>query len=258
MGRDKVKNVGLCLNRMEYGREWDDWYKPRDYYGRASVLAKNYCKAHPDADKDVVYMAASEVAEVYDLGGTKTKAKFSTAVEVKIRTALLEHRKRVGQKESEKMITREEKEQMCKDIKAGMTRKQLAEKYFISEKTVEYHVCDLRKKGLIPPATGKGGKKKAPEAAPAEEIVKIPGQIELEAEDVWCKAPKNTIGSGIFAPNVWDALSAEMASALCNALGSGTNVVARSYLEGKAKVKVRTADGKTYEMRVKEVRVHED
>lgn len=146
-----------------------EYYTPRDYYGYASQLAKKFCRKHPDADKDTVYMAASEAAEVYDLGGPNTRAKFQTVVEVKIRAALLELKKRrVAQnepkeKEENELITPEIKAAIINDARAGMSAAKIAEKCGMSEKAVEYHLTQARKRGELPPAKGSTKKHKKPE-----------------------------------------------------------------------------------------------
>ena len=146
-----------------------EYYVPRDYYGQASQIAKKFCKKHPDADKDTVYMAASEAAYVYDLGGPNTRAKFQTVVEVKIRAALLELKKRrkpqnePQEKEKNELITPEIKAAIINDARAGLTAKTIAAKCGMNEKTVEYHLCEARTRGELPPAKGSTKKHKKPE-----------------------------------------------------------------------------------------------
>lgn len=147
-----------------------EYYTPRDYYGQASQIAKKFCKKHPDADKDTAYMAASEAAEVYDLGGPNTRAKFQTVVEVKIRSALLELKKRRAaqnepqeKKEENELITPEIKAAIIADARLGLRCKELAAKYGMNEKSVEYHLCEARKRGELPPAKGSTKKHKKPE-----------------------------------------------------------------------------------------------
>ncbi len=46
--------------------KWEDYYVPRDFYGDAQIYARNYCKKHPDADRQTAYFAAQEAADLYE------------------------------------------------------------------------------------------------------------------------------------------------------------------------------------------------
>ena len=253
-----------------------EYYIPRDYYGQASQIAKKFCKKHPDADKDTVYMAASEAAEVYDLGGPNTRAKFQTVVEVKIRAALLELKKRRApqnephEKEENELITPEIKAAIIDDARAGLTAKTIAAKCGMSEKAVEYHLCEARKRGELPPAKRSSKKHKKPEPAieeprtvvangervtlppddpepiPDKHPEAYPGQIndeipqaikdreskvEGKIRDYYAEKQPCLAVSNPFRRGIWEELSLQLTLTLCALLGLGAVCTARSYDE---------------------------
>ena len=163
--------------------ESNDWYKSRDYYGWASQLAKRHCKKYPDVDKDIVYMAASEAAEFYERGGARTGARFETVVWVKIRTALLEQKKRRAliENKEEKMIDEKTKVALIEGAKKGMTSGELAIKYRMTAKTVQYHLTKARKSGLLPASKKHKGEARVDPAPFVEKPAEAyPGQITDE------------------------------------------------------------------------------
>lgn len=86
---DGTKGVKLFSWRRDSSSDWIDYKRPPDYYGQAQQIAKQYMKQHPEADRETVYMAASEAAAFYDFGvAGSRRMNFRTAVQVKIRTVL--------------------------------------------------------------------------------------------------------------------------------------------------------------------------
>lgn len=75
-------------------RNWEDWYSPADYIGQANIIAREFCKAHPDADTTFVYSVATDAAMIYELGSVHSK--FRLYVEIKIRTAIYNRRIRMN------------------------------------------------------------------------------------------------------------------------------------------------------------------
>lgn len=164
---------GIKLFSTRY--EPRDYYSPRDYYGQASRIAKKYCETHSGIDKEVVYMAASEAAEVYERGGVNTGARFETVVQVKIRTALLNQNKRRAlieqtAKKEEEMIDEKTKAAMIADRVAGMSIGQIAIKYKRNKSSVESNLSNWKRAGLFPPENPK-----------IEEVVKSEQQKQFEA-----------------------------------------------------------------------------
>lgn len=134
------------MSRPKKNRVYEDWFTPRDFYGNASMIARDYCKAHPDADKNTVYYAASEAAAMYDLSPELRKRKFKNFVYFRIHTAVYIK----NRKDNETMaISSEVKETMIKDYQSGMTVKEIAERYQLNPKITYNNFLRWSKKGLL-------------------------------------------------------------------------------------------------------------
>lgn len=174
-------------------------------------------------------------------------------------------------KDSETMVTPEIKAAIIADARAGLTAKTIAAKCEMNEKAVEYHLCEARKRGELPPAKRSSKKHKKPEPVIEESRTVVangervtlppddpepipdkhpeayPGQIydeEPEPEAVQKANDRTT--------NVWEQLAFEVSDYLCGLLGAGTQTIAVSYKPGKAKATVKTPDGKSFEVKIKE------
>lgn len=133
------------MNRPKKNRVYEDWFTPRDFYGNASMIARDYCKAHPDADKNTVYYAASEAAEMYDLSPELRKRKFRNFVYFRITNELYMK----ARKDKEMAMTAELKSSIIKDYTEGATAKQIAERYGIGVSTTYKNLEAWAKKGLL-------------------------------------------------------------------------------------------------------------
>lgn len=146
--------------------KWEDYYVPRDFYGDAQIYARNYCKKHPDADRQAAYFAAQEAADLYDRSSKLRKVKFRSFVHWKIVNDLYMNRRL-----QKKMITEELKASIIRDYKAGVKVKEMAERYQLNPKTVQYHISNCAKKGLLKLRNSesaqnkRSNKKKEPETA---------------------------------------------------------------------------------------------
>ena len=145
--------------------EYQDFYIPKDFYGWASGIAKRYCKTHPEADKNVVYYAASEAAEMYEFSRKLRYKPFKNFVYFRIHTAVYIK----NRKENETMaITPELKASMIKDYESGMTVKEIAERYQLNPKITYNNFQRWSQKGLVELRTPKKPEHIKREPAPAE------------------------------------------------------------------------------------------
>lgn len=144
---------------------WEDWYSPKDFYGWASMIARDYCKTHPEADKNVVYYAASEAAEIYEFSRKLRYKPFKNFVYFRIHTAVYIK----NRKEDETMaITPELKASMIKDYESGMAVKEIAERYQLNPKITYNNFQRWSQKGLVELRTPKKPEHIKREPAPAE------------------------------------------------------------------------------------------
>ena len=145
--------------------EYQDFYIPKDFYGWASSIAKHYCKTHPEADKNTVYYAASEAAEMYELSLKLRLKPFKNFVYFRIHTAVYIK----NRKENETMaITPELKASMIKDYESGMTVKEIAERYQLNPKITYNNFQRWSQKGLVELRTPKKPEHIKREPVPAE------------------------------------------------------------------------------------------
>lgn len=124
---------------------WEDWYKPMDFFAKASSYAKRFCKDHPYADKETVFCAASEAAFVYEGTMKYRHIRFWRFVYAAIKNALY-IRKRKEKKAMEETILPERKgkqrisdkvrAQIKAELAAGVKTKEICEKYKVSKSAI--------------------------------------------------------------------------------------------------------------------------
>lgn len=151
--------------------KWEDYYVPRDFYGDAQIYARNYCKKHPDADRQAAYFAAQDAAELYERSSKLRKVKFRSFVHWKIVNDLYKNRRL-----QKKMMTEELKASIIRDYETGMTAKEIAERYGLHPHTIHNNIMNWAAKGLLElrsstaqlqnkPVHKPSNKKKEPETA---------------------------------------------------------------------------------------------
>lgn len=128
--------------------EWQDFYIPRDFYGHAQQLAKKFCDKHPEADKQTVYFAASEAAEMYDFSDSLKCKPFKNFVHFRIKNALY-MKGRKEDKEVQIRMTPELKQSIIKDYNSGITPKEIADRYQLNYSTTINNITNWKKAGLI-------------------------------------------------------------------------------------------------------------
>ena len=142
---DGIKGVKLFSWRRDNSSDWIDYKRPPDYYGQARQIAKQYMKQHPEADRETVYMAASEAAAFYDFGvAGSRRMNFRNAVQVKIRTVLFNAKRRInemGQKFSDEM-----KAEILEKYEDGISAGNLADEYHLKETQVRGIIQGMRAK----------------------------------------------------------------------------------------------------------------
>lgn len=146
---------------------------PNDFYGQAAALAKKFCKKNPEAERERVYLAASEAATMYELSGRlRRKWKFCNWCYLRIKTeCYIIRRKKEMQMESEL------KAAIIRDYEAGLTVKEIAERYQLNAKITYNNLLRWAKKGLLVLRTRADKpvhtqKEKAPESAATETSAK--------------------------------------------------------------------------------------
>lgn len=248
---------------FEKPEKWTDFYRTTDYAAVAYGIAKSYCKAHPDADGNIVFASASDAAFEYDISDKLKMYKFRNFVNVKIRNAVYKHRK-----EEKEMITPEEKAAMIEAYESGMTSGQIAIKFNRNASTVSTNLTNWKKQGLIADKEVPEEDKKAaiaPEEAalpdPAETVRKLE---EAGVEPVECDGTKIYAMKGVDfpvelceakLPELWDDIACEIADFAAGILGAGTRPISRSSNEEMqyASVRLRTPDGKKVKIKMEVV-----
>lgn len=119
-------------------RIWEDWYSPADYIGQAYIIAREFCKTHPDADTTFVYGVATDAAMIYELGSVHSK--FRLYVEVKIRTAIYNRRIRMSK------FSQQVKNAVILDRLNGIPAKTIAEQQGITTQQVHTIYSEYNKK----------------------------------------------------------------------------------------------------------------
>ena len=248
---------------FEKPEKWTDFYRTTDYAAVAYGIAKSYCKAHPDADRNIVFASASDAAFEYDISDKLKMYKFRNFVNVKIRNAVYKHRK-----EEKEMITPEEKAAMIEAYESGMTSGQIAIKFNKNASTVSSNLTNWKKQGLINEKT-----ETVPEEAaivPEKEVVlPDPAETVRKLEEAGVE-PVECDGTRIYAmksvefpvelceakrPELWDDIACEIADFAAGILGAGTKAIARTSNEELqyASVKLRTPDGKKVKIKMEVV-----
>ena len=242
--------------------KWDNFSHVTDYAALAYGIAKSYCNAHPDADRNIVFASASDAAFEYDVSDRLKRYKFKTFISVKIRTALY------TQKGQQKMITPEERKAMIAAYESGMTSGQIAIKFNRNASTVSSNLINWKKQGLINEKTETVPEEAAivPEKEmvlpdPAETVRKLE---EAGVEPVGCDGTKLYTMKGVDfpaelceskRPELWDDIACEIADFAAGILGAGTRPISRSSNEEMqyASVKLRTPDGKKVKIKMEVV-----
>jgi transposase-like protein len=247
---------------FEKPEKWTDFYRTTDYAAVAYGIAKIYCKAHPDADRNIVFASASDAAFEYDVSDKLKRYKFKTFISVKIRTALYTAER------TEKMITPEERKAMIAAYESGLTSGQIAIKFGRNASTVSSNLTNWKKQGLINEKTETVPEEAAivPEKEvalpdPAETVRKLE---EAGVEPVECDGTKIYAMKGVdfpvelcesHRPELWDDIACEIADFAAGILGAGTLPISRSSNEEMqyASVKLRTPDGKKVKIKMEVV-----
>lgn len=243
--------------------KWDNFSHVTDYAALAYGIAKSYCNAHPDADRNIVFASASDAAFEYNISDRLKMYKFRNFVNVKIRNAVYKHRK-----EEKEMITPEEKAAMIEAYESGMTSGQIAIKFNKNASTVSSNLTNWKKQGLINEKTETVleeaaivPEKKVVLPDPAETVRKLE---EAGVEPVGCDGTKIYTMKGVDFPvelgeakrsELWDDIACEIADFAAGILGAGTRPISRYSNEEMqyASVKLRTPDGKKVKIKMEVV-----
>lgn len=194
--------------------KWTDFYRPIDHFALANSYAKNYCKTHPEIDKNTVYSAAADAAFQYENSVELQRHKFKVFINVKIRNAVLEIKRK--EKDMAK-YSNELKAAIMADKDGGMTCREIAEKYGLTPKQVEniiYH--------------------------PPKETV-ASGQEPTDPQE----SKKNSPPKASRTAGMWEAIANELPEILTGLFGAGVKIQSISSDEEyeKAIVKGVTPDG---------------
>lgn len=147
--------------------EWEDFYTPVDFYGQASYQAKRFAKKNPDADRELIYLAASEAAERYERSEKlRTGFPFRTWCHLRMRTAVY-----IAERKESENMTDELKAAIIADYEAGMKAREIAEKYALDCHCLRNNIGRWKKSGVIrssPEEKAAGSRTPAPkEKAPS-------------------------------------------------------------------------------------------
>ena len=140
---------------------WQD-YSIRDFYGEAHFCAQKYLKKHPDAERQAVYFAAQEAAELYERKKLY-KIKFRLFVHWKITNDLYKRRRIKG-----KTMTAELKAAIIAEYNKGKTHREIAEKFSLNQNTLSNNLANWADSGLIARRQESRKKRKKPETATTE------------------------------------------------------------------------------------------
>ena len=230
--------------KFEKPGEWQDFYRPMDHFALANSFAKNYCKSHPEADRNIVYGAAADAAFEYECSKALQKHKLKIYVNVKIRNAILNNKR----KEKE-MVSPEERAEMIAEHKAGMSYSQIAEKHNRNKSTVTTNMINWKNQGLwsendeLPEPT-ELTTEKSPEPGQKmtyrkPESVELP--MRLEIPELQKKEPPVSSRQ----PGMWEALANQLPDILAGLLGAGIKITSVSSSEEneKAQAKGVTPEG---------------
>lgn len=147
--------------------EYVDFYKPVDFYGQAALLAKKFCKKFPEAERERVYLAASEAATMYEINtNLRQKWKFREWCYFRIKTEIYIRRQKEMQMDSEL------KAAIIRDYEQGLSVKEIAERYQLAPHATYNNIARWAKKGLVELRQAK--KEKAPAEADAQNNISTP------------------------------------------------------------------------------------
>lgn len=124
---------------------WEDFYTPVDFYGQAWNIAKKYAKKNPGADRELIYAAATEAAELYELiEKLRTGFKFRTWCYLRIKTALY-----IAERKEGNELTSELKAAIISDYESGMKAREIAEKHDLDCHVLRNNLARWKKSGAI-------------------------------------------------------------------------------------------------------------
>lgn len=155
--------------------EWEDFYTPVDFYGQAWNIAKKYAKKNPGADREHIYAAATEAAELYELiEKLRTGFKFRTWCYLRIKTALY-----IAERKEGNELTSELKAAIISDYESGMKAREIAEKHDLDCHVLRNNLARWKKSGAIRSSPEEAAdsltpapKEKAPSPTEADEGIK--------------------------------------------------------------------------------------
>lgn len=155
--------------------EWEDFYTPVDFYGQAWNIAKKYAKKNPGADRERIYAAATEAAELYELiEKLRTGFKFRTWCYLRIKTALY-----IAEIKEGNELTSELKAAIISDYESGMKAREIAEKHDLNHHVLRNNLARWKKSGAIRSSPEEAAdsrtpvpKEKAPSPTEADEGIK--------------------------------------------------------------------------------------
>lgn len=140
--------------------EYVDFLQAVDFYGQAALLAKKFCKKFPEAERELVYLAASEAATMYEIStDLRQKWKFREWCYFRIKTEIYIRRQKEMQMDSEL------KAAIIHDYEQGLPVKEIAERYQLDPNVTRNNISRWTKKGLVKLRQPK--KEKAPAEASA-------------------------------------------------------------------------------------------
>lgn len=132
-----------------------------DFYGQATQLAKKFCKKFPEAERERVYLAASEAATMYEFSTElRQKWKFRDWCYLRIKTKIYIRRQK------EMRMDGELKAAVISEYQQGLPVNEIAERHQLDPHVTRNNISRWAKKGLVELRQPK--KKKAPAEADAQ------------------------------------------------------------------------------------------
>lgn len=139
-----------------------------DYYTRAASIAKAFCKKFPEAERERVYLAASEAATMYEISADlRQKWKFREWCYFRIKTEIY-----IIRRQKEMQMDSELKAAIIHDYEQGLPVKEIAERYQLDPHVTRNNISRWAKKGLVELRQPK--KEKAPAKADAQNNISTP------------------------------------------------------------------------------------
>lgn len=138
-----------------------------DFYGQAAHVAKQFCKKHPEAERERVYITANEAAEMYEFSAElRQKWKLRDWCYLRIKTEIYIRRQKEMKMDSEL------KAAIIHDYQQGLLVKEIAERYQLDPQLTRNNISRWAKKGLVELRQSK--KEKAPAEADAQNKISTP------------------------------------------------------------------------------------